>query len=131
MKYLAAFFLFHLLTGCHSSPVELKEKTPEQISSDSSSVLRGHYVWGHEVNTFTPFGSTSTFWVKGDPSSLKELETKYKALTKTPYEKTFVAIIGKTHPKDINSDGFDSDYDGLISIDSIESMTTSSNTDCN
>jgi hypothetical protein len=101
--------------------------------SDSAPLItkfKGHYIWGHEVNTFTPCNDQKTYWVNGSQNVLKNLEDQYKGLTKTPYEKTFAVITGKISPKDANSDGFDSDYDGLINIDSIDSMSTSSDADC-
>jgi hypothetical protein len=100
------------------------------VPTPSIIKTKGHYTWGHEVNTFTPCNDQKTYWVTGSQVLLKNLEEQYKILTKTPYEKTFAVISGTLSPKDTNSDGFDSDYDGLINIDTVESISPSSDTNC-
>lgn len=132
MKLAVYCLLLFVLVSCNQ---ETKVEKVEQVESSSSSQLsstsmRGHYIWGHEMNIFTPCGGKETYWVEGEAAILKDLEVKYQALSKEPYEKVFAVIEGELKGKDPNSDGFDSDYDGLISIKEVKSVTNSSDSDC-
>src|SRR5688572_5753059 len=42
-------------------------------ATTGTPALRGHYTWGHEVESFRPCGSTQTFWVRGDAAVLQPL----------------------------------------------------------
>jgi hypothetical protein len=119
MKTFILIVIIGPLWGCNPSP------------QTSPATIKGHYTWGAEVNTFTPCGSEKTLWVVGESSILSDLEKKYSSITKKPYEKTFAIVSGNILDKDLNSDGFDADYDGRISIESIQSHSASSDKDCN
>jgi hypothetical protein len=123
MKLVIYSLLMFILVSCN----EDKKIEKTELSPNS---MRGHYTWGHEVNVFTPCDRKETYWVVGEAALLKDLEVKYEALTKEPYEKVFAVVEGELKAKDPNSDGFDSNYDGLISINELKSMAKSSDGDC-
>ena len=124
-----------LIFGCNNTPtstaVSPKKVIPAaQPQSQSTILLKGHYVWGAEVNTFRPCGNDKTFWVDGNAASVKELELKYQALAKKPYEETFAVVSGNLGDRDLKSEGFDAVYDGLITIEKVHSLAISSSSDC-
>jgi hypothetical protein len=93
--------------------------------------LRGHYYWGHEVETFHPCGSKQAFWVVGDASLLQPLREKSAQVSKAqgkPYLPIYVEVSAVTEGK--AKDGFAADYDGVYRFTAVQVSDTFSPTDC-
>lgn len=90
--------------------------------------LTGHYIYGHEANTFQPCGQKNLFWIIGSEAILQYLEQKYTAYTSQPYEEVYIEITGDYVGK--AQDGFAMDYHGKILITKILRMKKKSKNDC-
>ena len=98
---------------------------------DNLSQLRGHYTWGHEVETFRPCGSAQTFWVTGDMAVLQPLRDKSAAVSQAqgrPYQPIFVEASGVAEGK--ATDGFAADYDGVYRFTRVRFADGLGATDC-
>lgn len=51
-------------------------------------------------------------------------------ITSQPDQKVFMVVDGELKDKDQNADGFDRNYDGLISLKKLKLISKSSNEDC-
>lgn len=90
--------------------------------------LIGHYIYGHEVNSFQPCNQKNVFWVTGSKKILQLLEQKHREYTSQPYEEVFAEIIGSFVGK--ASDGFAMDYDGQNLVIRMLGMKKKSKSDC-
>ena len=102
-----------LLAGCVSVP---------------SAHLRGHYTWGHEVRSFTPCGSTKSFWVVGELGLLQQLRAASEHSGTKPYQPIYIEVSGSPEAK--ASDGFAADYDGVYRFTEVHVAKQSEPTDC-
>jgi len=114
-------FLF-LLSAC-SVLADPQPKVNEGIKK-----VKGHYIYGHEVNTFQPCGKTKVFWVVANNGLLQTLKQSHSKYTLHPYEEVFLEIESNFLPK--ASDGFAMDYDGQVRIFKILSIRKKSKNDC-
>jgi hypothetical protein len=79
--------------------------------------LTGSYVWGAEVNTFRPCGSSLVYWVNAADTAQFRLEREHQRLTSEPYEPVFVELCGEIGEVPfLYADGFAGDYDGMITL---------------
>ena len=115
-----------VLIICFQSVGCLAESNKHSLTERSR--LKGHYVYGHEVNTFKPCGQKKTFWVTGPENTLRILEQKYVEYTSQPYDEVFLEISGKYIGK--AKDGFAMDYDGQIFVFEMFQMQKKSENDC-
>ena len=97
---------FFALAGCG--------ETPPADETTSPAVLEGSYVWGAEVNAFTPCSSQSDYWVVGATEVTQELARRYQALELPPYEMVYVRLEGELGPP--RTEGFAADYDGTVRV---------------
>ena len=116
------FSIIVLLQACNTM-----EKNQPQIETEEQS-LAGHYIYGHEVNTFQPCDKEGTFWVIGSNEELEVLRKEYLNYASKPYDEVFVEIAGDYLGK--SSDGFAMDYDGQFQVDRIFAIKRKSNSDC-
>lgn len=87
----------------------------------------GHYVYGHETETFQPCGS-APLWVRGSTEVLESLRRAYSRLTSTPYEPVYAELVGRvTGPA---ASGFAASYDGQFMIERVESTRRMRAGDC-
>jgi len=93
-----------------------------------STGLTGHYIYGHEVNSFQPCDRNDTFWVRGSNEQLELMKKEYLNYASKPYEEVFVEITGNYLDK--SSDGFAMDYDGQIQVEKLITIRKKSNSDC-
>jgi len=116
--------LFALLSiqACYSS------EDTNASANDVRQAIKGHYIYGHEENSFRPCGQNKTFWVNGSIKNLTMLEQKYKSLTSKPYEPVFAELKGQYTGK--ASDGFAMDYDGQFQLTAIIRVNKKSTGDC-
>lgn len=126
MKHGASVFIFiffAILQACDNlANSEINSKIKEQT-------YKGHYIYGHEANTFQPCGQQTVLWVNGSADVLDILQRSYKENTSVPYEEVFVELTGNVSGK--ASDGFAMDYDGQFSVLKLLSMKKKSKNDCN
>ena len=100
-------------------------------ATTGSPALRGHYYWGHEVESFSPCGSKQSFWVVGDSTLLKPLRDRATELSQAkgkPYQPVYVEVSGVSEGK--ANDGFAADYDGVYRFTAVHTINSSSPSDC-
>lgn len=90
----------------------------------------GHYTWGEEVNTFKPCGSEKVYWVDAEAVIQQDLINRYTTLALKPYDKVFAVVTGNLVDGKPETDGFESNYDGIIEVQSVISITGSTEADC-
>lgn len=121
-RAVAAAFVLLAFQGCATSA----ERVP--AASAELNAHQGHYIYGHEVNSFQPCGRTAEFWVVGADKLLEELKAQYRQLTSKRYEEVYVEFNGTVEGK--ADDGFATDYDGLIHIEDLILIRRKSKDDC-
>jgi hypothetical protein len=89
---------------------------------------RGHYVYGAEVETFEPCGSSRVYWVRAPIKILGELRASHEEMTERPYEKIFVELVGELGPR--ATEGFPAEYDGQFTAESILVIRPAAPDDC-
>lgn len=90
---------------------------PDEVVSDMAS---GHYIWGAEVNVFSPCGSDQEHWVDADPEIVLALRDQYMAFQLPPYVAVFAKVRGEVGP--VLDCGFCGDYDGSFRITEVIEM---------
>ena len=83
-------------------------------------IFQGTYIWGAEVNSFSPCGTDESFWASYDWAGFKLVEF-YKAHATEPYQSIYVKFRGHFLDEEVN--GFAADYDGLVRISEIIEMS--------
>jgi len=121
-NYLIIFLTFVLLQACSSTAEDQPRTDVEE------KTLIGHFIYGHEVNSFQPCGKKEVFWVKGSNEILELMVRKYSNHAAKPYDEVFLEITGDFEGK--ATDGFAMDYDGQIHVMKIILMKKKSDTDC-
>lgn len=101
---------------------------PQSHPDTEGQALLGHYIVGHEANSFQPCGEESVYWVVGSREILGSMTEQYNNLTTKPYDEVFVKISGVFLKK--ATDGFAADYDGQIRVTKLFFMKKKSVTDC-
>jgi uncharacterized membrane protein len=79
-------------------------------------IIRGYYVFGHEVREFRPCGEDEALWVIDQTALLKSLHFELAAGT-MPYAEVFVVVAGRTGAPP--ADGFGADYAGAVTIEEV------------
>ncbi len=101
-------------SGDSSGLAESTEAT-EGEALESTQLLRGHLVIGHEVRSFKPCESERDLWVVDETGG--ELTHVYETLTSGVYQDLYVVVFGKVGLPP--SDGFGADYSGSIAVVSL------------
>ena len=84
---------------------------------------RGHYTFGHEVNTFCPAINSQCYWIS--PETARQQRQQLKQLvannTSKAYQAICIVVEGKINrdPEAKNSIGFSARHDGLFTVNSI------------
>jgi hypothetical protein len=95
------------------------------------SPLRGFYKWGNEIESFTPCGSSKTYWVEADPALLQQLRgssASYSSAVNQAYQPIYVEVSG-TLESGI-PDGLAADYDGVYRFTEVHSISQSAPVGC-
>ncbi len=93
--------------------------------------LRGHYSWGHEVETFQPCESKQSFWVTGDDALLQPLRDRAAELSRAkgqPYQPIYIEASGVAEGK--ATDGFAADHDGVYRLEAVHAVQDSAEVGC-
>lgn len=101
---------------------------PRQDDSATAAVVGGHYVWGAEVNVFSPCGSGLEYWVDAAPPILHTLREQYAALGLPPYQAVFIEVRGEIGP--VLDCGFCEDYDGSFQVEELIQMRSPGPEEC-
>jgi heat shock protein HslJ len=84
---------------------------------------RGHYTFGHEVNTFCPEINSQCYWLSPETAQQHRQLLKQLAANNSskPYQAICVVVEGKINrdPEAKNSIGFAAKYDGLFTVNKI------------
>ena len=104
---------------------------PAAPASGPSVAYRGLFVWGPEVETFTPCNSDRTYWLDGPDELLGRLEDL--AIDKADkageaYQPIYVELHASDEGK--ATDGQAVDYDGIFMLRSIDRTQSSLPADC-
>ncbi|PIE13763.1 MAG: hypothetical protein CSA70_03310 [Rhodobacterales bacterium] len=94
-----------LLSGCSSL-----DQNPTRMT--------GAYVFGHEVRSFHPCGSSKAYWAvlpEAEAKRLNNLSLKKAQRTGKPYQPVFVDLTGHLRPSE-NEQGFAADYDAVLMV---------------
>lgn len=116
------FYVMFFLQACDNTAVSETQTNSEQ------QPIKGHYIYGHETNTFQPCEQHKVYWVNGSNQILNRLKNKYESFKLQPYEKVFVELTGEFSDKSL--DGFAMDYDGQFLVSTLLSMDKKTNDDC-
>lgn len=96
------------------------EMAGEQISTGDPGreleVVRGHYVFGHEVRTLRPCDTDQVLWVVDQTQLLQKLHTELTSGNR-PYQEVFVVASGRVGPP--LAEGFATDYSGIFTVEEV------------
>ncbi len=121
-NYLIAFFTLVSFQACGSTG------KPQHQENAEEKILIGHYIYGHEVNSFRPCNHKDVFWVLGSNEILDLMAKKYSNQAINPYDEIYIKIIGDYLNKAY--DGFAMDYDGQVQVKKIFFMKKKSDINC-
>jgi hypothetical protein len=77
--------------------------------------VAGAYIFGHEVRSFQPCGSTKIYWTKAvSPKVSASLRKRHTELAARPYGRIYVVVSGR--PIDEKTAGFAESYAGYFEI---------------
>lgn len=133
--YLVCVLGVALSFGCEPSRGD--GGVPESASrSDSVSpqqpLVEGHYVFGNEVNTFSPCASGNVYWVVGAPARMDSLRVAYldwsRATQADPYAPMLARFDGGLSAGPL--DGFAEAYDGLFTVEGVALLREPEEGDC-
>ena len=79
-------------------------------------IVRGHYVFGHEVRTLRPCGEDGALWVVDRTNLLKDLHDELTPGT-APYAEVFVVAAGRIGPPP--AEGFGAEYPGSLTVEDV------------
>lgn len=85
-------------------------------SAHDLEIVRGHYVFGHEVRTLRPCGEDEALWVVDRTNLLKGLHGELAPGT-TPYAEVFVVAAGRIGPPP--GEGFGAEYPGALTVEDV------------
>jgi uncharacterized membrane protein len=88
----------------------------EVNSASDLEVVRGHYVFGHEVRSLRPCGEDDTLWVVDRTNLLKNLHGELTSGTR-PYPEIFVVAVGRVGPP--QEEGFGADYSSTLTVEDV------------
>jgi hypothetical protein len=115
---LVSFSLLLVASGCQA-----------QVPGDPAvGPSGGHYIWGAEVNVFSPCGSDQEYWVDAAPDIVLALRERYMAFDLPPYTAVFVSLSGEVGP--VLDCGFCEEYDGSFKVTEIIEMESPGPEEC-
>jgi len=97
-------------------PVDKVDQANAADTVGDIEIVRGHYVFGHEVRSLRPCGEDEALWVFDRTNLLKGLHGELAPGT-TPYAEVFVVATGRVGPPP--DEGFGADYPGAWTIDDV------------
>lgn len=95
---------------------------------DCDKKYTGRYYWGAETNSFQSCNEGKAYWVSISTWNHDPLLAFVKKSVKEPYQAVYIEFKGHLLNEGVN--GFAKDYDGLIRISKITSMSATIPTQC-
>lgn len=93
--------------------------------------MRGIYVWGSEVETFSPCNTDKAYWLEGDEqllAPLQELAIRKADAANEAYQPIYVEV--QVRDMGRATDGFAVDYDGVMQLLDVRSSSLQVPADC-
>lgn len=88
------------------------------VCASESVDAAGAYIFGHEVRSFQPCGSSKVYWVKPvSPGISAALRKHHRELAAPPYGRIYVVVSGR--PSDERTAGFARSYDGYFEVSEV------------
>lgn len=110
--YLFAIIVISALSGCAGK-----------------SNLTGIMIYGHEVRTVRLCNQTQTYWIQTTPELRELLKSQSHEMSKQPYQELYLEFTGTFTSE--NEGEFAKDYDGVISLKKINSLSDKIPIKCN
>jgi hypothetical protein len=101
---------------------------PAIVSAPDTQVFAGAYIFGHEVNSFEECGAGLSYWVRSSDGVAAQIRNFYEVNTNKPYQPIYIEFEGKL--TDGKASGFAADYDGLIQVDRLLTLSAAIPDDC-
>ncbi len=99
------------------------------VNGANDARVAGAYVFGHEVRSFQPCGSSRLYWVKAANSELAaRLRRHHEELGARPYGRIYVIVSGK--PSGQKTTGFAQSFDGYFEISQVYEAAVQIPLDC-
>ena len=140
--YILPFIFTSMLSACGNSAVKSNPKSPAvksgTVEPDKQAVhayvpLKGTYVWGEGVESFTPCGKDKDYWVFPYTDEMwEQLKTEHQNLSDQPYGGVYIEINGVLGPKlhPIVGGEYAADFDGHVVVENINLIRRKSESDC-
>lgn len=88
------------------------------VCASESVDVAGAYIFGHEVRSFQPCGSSKVYWVKPvSPGISAVLRKHHTELAVPPYGQIYVVVSG--WPSDERTAGFAQSYEGYFVVSEV------------
>jgi len=132
-KYVLSFVFFSMLPIFSNQAAGHDFEGPPARAVDAVRPLKGTYVWGEGVETFTPCGQDRDYWVFPNTDEMwEQLKSEHQRLSVEPYGGIYVEVDGVLGPKlhPVVGGEYAADFDGHIVIENIIVMRRKSETDC-
>ncbi|MEA3522146.1 MAG: hypothetical protein U9R50_04160, partial [Campylobacterota bacterium] len=100
--------------------IDIETLVPISNTFEHDKIYEGIYSWGHEVHSFTPCNSKTSYWV-GYHFAGHQMNKFYKENHKKPYQSMYIKFRGHTLNEKV--DGFAEQYDGLIHISEVKNYS--------
>ena len=114
------------LTSCTSgdgNDHKTRDVPPDKVDqagavepAEDIEIVRGHYVFGHEVRSLRPCGENEALWVVDRTNLIKDLHGELAPGT-VPYSEVFVAVAGRIGPPP--DEGFGAEYPGALTVEEV------------
>jgi putative lipoprotein len=111
-----SFFTCLMVGGCIYKEQMQQEAAEEEVQETTPQRFLGHLVFGHEVRSFRPCGSTETLWVTDRSGLLWDIHQELAPHT-GPYEEVFFVLAGQRGPP--LTEGFGADYSGELVVEEV------------
>ncbi len=121
----AGIYKFNYLANSEGYNADGNKVEGETLKSASTTfehdeIYEGIYSWGHEVHSFTPCNSKTSYWV-GYYFAGIEMNEFYRENHKKPYQSMYIKFKGHILNEEV--DGFAQQYDGLIHISEVKNYS--------
>ncbi len=122
---LAGMYKFNYLANkdgynVDGNKIEMETLVLTSDTLERDKIYEGLYSWGHEVHSFTPCNSKTSYWVGFYFAGL-QMNHFYKENHKKPYQGMYIKFRGRVLNEAV--DGFAEQYDGLIHISEVKNYS--------
>lgn len=95
---------------------------------DAEPVLSGRYHYGGVVDIVCPCGTALCYWVRATPEITEQLHNYTQRQAREPYQAIYLRWRGRL--LDEPRVGFPANYDGLMAVDEVLTLTVSIPQEC-